>query len=141
MRFPFNPDIKPTTGYEMSCREYYYKSKKYELNFLDSFGEERYPQIMKAFFKGASGSIILVDLNNPKSFEELSIYLNQIQEFLLEPCSAILVGNKKDQNRLIKKEEVEAIIYEQRLPYIECSALTNEGVDLILPTLMRGKIV
>jgi GTPase SAR1 family protein len=48
------------------------------------------------FFKGATGAIIVFDLTNEKSFENLKFWIRQLRLHADENIQKILVGNKCD---------------------------------------------
>lgn len=50
----------------------------------------------------------------------------------------VLVGNKIDlKKREVSKEMGEDKARKMRIPYLECSAITGEGIDSIFDTLCR----
>lgn len=69
--------------YQKTIEDYYntkinYKEQLYELDILDTAGAEEFKQIRVASFKSRDAFILVYDITNPKSFENLSLYLTQI---------------------------------------------------------------
>jgi 50S ribosomal subunit-associated GTPase HflX len=50
----------------------------------------------------------------------------------------LVVGNKIDKNRVVSKEEINNLIRERRLDYIEVSVKTGENVTLSLNMLLKN---
>lgn len=123
----FNQNIKPTDGYEVSTLDYERAHHKYSLNFWDSSGDEKYEQILRAFYKDVSALVLVFDLNNPKSFEDLEFWLNQGKEFICTPCIAFLLGMKADLEKKIDSDLIRDFCSSEKLEYFECSSLTGEG--------------
>lgn len=104
----------------------------------DTAGMERYRALNRVFFREAVGAILVFDLTNYQSFEELNSWLN---EFITEspPNSVVvLAGNKSDLSEKIAvtDEEIEAFQNEHQLKYFQTSAATGENVDDMLHFLL-----
>ena len=52
-----------------SYSEYNYKNKKFQL--WDTAGEEKYPTILQIYFRWVNIALLLYDITNPKTFEEV----------------------------------------------------------------------
>ena len=132
----FNPNIKPTNGYEVSLLDLEIKNRAYILQLWDSSGDEKYEKILNAFYKDVSALILVFDLNDPKSFDELEFWLNQAKEFISNPCIPFLLGIKSDLLKVVDSELVKDFWYNEKLEYFECSSLNGEGCDDLLGFLI-----
>ena len=61
--------------------------KSVTLQIWDTAGQERYQSLGVAFYRGAEACILVFDVTNPKSFENLDVWKN---DFLVK-------ANPKDQ--------------------------------------------
>ena len=75
------------------------------LEIWDTAGQERYRSISQLFYKDANAAILVYDITNKFSFEEIQNYwLSQVKESASENIILSIVGNKLD---LYEKEEVD----------------------------------
>lgn len=79
-----------------------------ELNLLlwDTSGEERFRSVAPSLLRGANGLVLVYDLTNPKSFEDVNIYLEMFLDTVIVDMACelpvLLLGNKVD---LVKQNE------------------------------------
>ena len=68
-----------------------------KLEIWDTAGQERYRSITKMFYKDSSVAILVYDITNKFSFEELQNYwVNQIKEVCSKDLLLVVVANKSD---------------------------------------------
>lgn len=103
----FDNEVISTTGASYAVKiltfdEYQGKSVKYEI--WDTAGQEKYRGLTKIFYKDAKIAILIYDITNAKSYEELKNYwVNQLQENGPKDIIIGIAGNKCD---LFEEEEV-----------------------------------
>ena len=69
-----------------------------KLNIWDTAGEEEFNPLIKQHFQDASGSLIVYDISNKKSFNKIEKWINEIKEKSPHHCINVLIGNKSDLN-------------------------------------------
>ena len=69
---------------------------KITLQIWDTAGHERYRSMTDSYYRQARGVVIVFDLTNNKSFEDLQNWLHFIKLKAGEDIPKILVGNKCD---------------------------------------------
>ena len=109
--------------------------KEIKLVIWDTAGQERFHSIAITSVKNSQGIILVYDITNRKSFEDLNMWINDINN-ATDKASIILFGNKCDlQNREVSKEEAEQFAKKNNIPYIETSAKLklniNEGFSIV----------
>ena len=72
----------------------------------DTAGQERYRSIASSYFRGASGALLVYDIANRKSFENLKIHLGELRTHGQENMTLLLVGN---QTNLVKLRQVQTV--------------------------------
>lgn len=103
----------------------------------DTAGQERFQSLGVAFYRGADCCVLVYDVNNPKSFENVN---NWREEFLIQASPRdpqsfpfVMLGNKidlGDAKRLVPKKRALQFCHQTgQLPYFECSAKEGEGVE------------
>lgn len=120
-----------TIGVDFNSKITEINNKLIKFNIWDTSGDDKFRNIVKCYYKGTRGIILVFDITNYDSFENLYNWMNDINEnsdnFFIP---IVLVGNKCD---LIKKRQVpydEIIEFCNNLDinYIEVSA--KEKINL-----------
>ena len=76
-----------------------------KLEIWDTAGQERYRSVTKMFYKDANAAILVYDITNKFSFEELQKYwIEQVKESSSQDIILAVVANKSD---LIEQEQVD----------------------------------
>ena len=105
--------------------------KSIRLQIWDTAGQDRFRSLTKNLYKGASGIILIYDISNRKTFDNVKGWIESIKEEVSSKVLIVLVGNKIDkiEEREVKKVEGEDLAEELKLPFYECSALTGENIN------------
>ena len=143
----YNENYLATVGLDFFTKDEIIDDKTIRIKIWDTAGQERYKAITKCFFQRAQGIIIVFDVTNKKSFEDLKIWIDSInsQSKLtedLENMPIIIIGNKIDiPKRVIDKDTALNFAKEQNLDYYETSAKTGEGIDAAIKDLVKKVMV
>ena len=81
--------------------------------------------------RSAQGVVLVFDLTNRKSFENINVWLEQIKENLDNPF-IVLFGNKNDRSKKewqVNIEEAEEFAKKINLKFFETSAKTKFGIN------------
>ncbi|CAF5020975.1 unnamed protein product, partial [Rotaria socialis] len=72
----------------------------------DTAFQERYRSITNAYYRGAQAVIIVFDVTKAESFDNLKMWLEELNQHLDQSVKNILVGNKYDliYNRVVGRE-------------------------------------
>ncbi|KAK7800855.1 hypothetical protein U0070_011165 [Myodes glareolus] len=92
--------------------------------FRDTAGQERFKTITTAYYRGAMGIILVYDITDEKSFENIQNWMKSIKERLL-------LGNKCDMEakRKVQKEQADKLAREHGIRFFETSAKSSMNVD------------
>ena len=143
----YNENYLATVGLDFFTKDEIIDDKTIRIKIWDTAGQERYKAITKCFFQRAQGIIIVFDVTNKKSFDDLKIWIDSInsQSKLtedLENMPIIIIGNKIDiPKRVIDKDTALNFAKEQNLDYYETSAKTREGIDAAIKDLVKKVMV
>lgn len=138
----FVKGTQSTVGIEYFTYVTTIEGRTVKMMIWDTAGQERFYTIAKAYFRSALGVVLVFDITDRKSFDQLPRWLRDARMEADPHCSVILVGNKSDlaASRNVSKEEAEEFARTHELQYIETSALDNvcieetfvrTGVDLL----------
>jgi small GTP-binding protein len=73
----------------------------------DPAGQERFESMTKQFYQNLDGVMLVFDMTNEKSYNNLTKWLGQINE--IRPCPYIIAANKSDleDQRMVGDDELE----------------------------------
>ena len=127
----FNEDIKCTINIDFFSKSIKIDKNLYtNLKIYDTAGQEKYRALIKQYYQGTDGIILVFDLTNENSFNKLKSWINEVSDNT-EKAQIILVGNKADLiERKIDEETAENFAKQRDMKYIETSA--KEGTNILL---------
>ncbi len=138
----FKKDLKTTLGVDFGAKELkceyidesdvmFSGSYRFtvKMNVWDAAGQSHYEKIRGMYYRGAKGALLVYDVNNPISFENLDGWIKELEENIGQRIPVLMVGNKIDLERNVKSEEAKAYAKKNGFLYSECSAKTGEGVE------------
>ncbi|MHA1491891.1 MAG: Rab family GTPase [Promethearchaeota archaeon] len=122
----------PTLGVNVSDKIFRVNDTIVQLVLWDIAGQPRFQFMRNQFYQGSDGVFLIFDLTNPKSFNRIKNWYQDIKrQLIINPSiSGYLIGNKNDLTiqRNINREDADQLAEELNLGYIETSALTGENV-------------
>ena len=62
----------------------------------DTAGQEKFKTITAAYYKGAHGLMLVYDVTDRASFNDIQNWLMEVEKYAPEGVPKILVGNKSD---------------------------------------------
>ena len=104
--------------------------KNVKLQLWDTAGQERYMSLNKIFFQKVQGIILMYDITQRDTFDNLSKWIKLINETTYK-VPVILVGNKIDieEERIIREEEWKNFANENGYLFCETSDLSGKNVN------------
>ena len=132
----FVRDVISSTGGTFSTKKIEYDidntKKAVSFEIWDTAGQERYRAMAKMFFKEAACAIIVYDITNKKSFEEIKNYwVNEVKNNSPEKIMIYIIGNKDDLylEEQVDEEEARSYAKEINADFRTVSALRAKGID------------
>ena len=127
----FDPDSKATVGVEFGTKDFKIEDNIVKVQIWDTAGQERYRSITNAYYKGAKGSLLVYDITNPKSFENLEKWISDLKTNGEENISIVLLGNKSDleSERKITTEQGKEKAEFYKFAFMETSALNGNNIE------------
>ena len=127
----FCEEYHSTIGIDKSEKKQLLKNgKEIKLRVEDTGGQERFRTFSLNALKSAQGIVLVFDVTNRKSFENLEEWLRKIKENFSNP-SIILFGNKVDVDKdkwAVRKEEIYEFMQKINLKYFDISA--KNGINI-----------
>ncbi|XP_060058687.1 ras-related protein Rab-37 isoform X2 [Erinaceus europaeus] len=103
-----------------------------KLQIWDTAGQERFRSVTHAYYRDAQALLLLYDITNKSSFDNIRAWLTEIHEYAQQDVVIMLLGNKADvsSERVIRSEDGETLAREYGVPFMETSAKTGMNVEL-----------
>ncbi len=135
----FIEDISSTVGVDFYTRIQEFRNKKIQLQIWNFGGQERFKFLLEKYCRGADGAIIMYDITNLESLDQLPDWTQIIREHA-GTIPILLVGNKFETGnpRTISKEE--AILTAKRYNLsgcVEISSRTGQNVEKTFEILTK----
>jgi Ras-related protein Rab-8A len=126
----FNLSTMGTAGLDLKRKNIKIENENIKVMIYDTAGHDRYRLIAKSQYKGSEGIILVYDVTDKKSFDNVSYWMNHIKENADTGVEILLVGNKIDiDNRAVNPEEGEALGIKYSVLFAETSAKTGDNVE------------
>ncbi|XP_035606941.1 ras-related protein Rab-26 isoform X1 [Oncorhynchus keta] len=112
---------------------------KVKLQIWDTAGQERFRSVTHAYYRDAHALLLLYDVTNKASFDNIKAWLTEIHEYAQQDVVLMLLGNKADatHERVVKREEGEKLAKEFSVPFMETSAKSGLNVELAFTAVAR----
>ncbi|MHA1791594.1 MAG: Rab family GTPase [Promethearchaeota archaeon] len=125
-------DTLPTLGVSITYNDVDLKTANITIRLAvwDLGGQKSFKRIRKNYYLGAKGAILMYDISNKQSFENLEKWLEEKKQFAGD-CTTVLIGNKSDleDRRQVSREEALDFANKYYLPFTETSALAGTNVQ------------
>ena len=130
MNIEFAEDMLSTIGSDKLETKFPLKDgKTIKLVLWDTAGQERFRSVALTALKAAQGVVIVFDVTNKVSFENIGNWLQEIKDNLSNP-NLVLFGNKADlPDRQVTESEARKYAKKMNLEYFETSAKTKKGLN------------
>ncbi|TFY75989.1 hypothetical protein EWM64_g8024 [Hericium alpestre] len=109
----------------------------------DTAGQERFRTITTAYYRGAMGILLVYDVTDERSFNNIRTWHANIEQHASEGVNKILIGNKSDwvDKKAVTEEQGRELADELGIRFMETSAKINEGVEEAFFTLARSAVI
>ena len=111
----------------------------YKLKIWDTGGHDRFQFLIKSYFRNITGLVIVYDITNFKSFENIEKIIANYKKHGDNPNTPILIlGNKTDleKKREVSFEAGQLLAQKLDCAFLECSARTHHNIENIYFTLI-----
>ncbi|KAM9410336.1 ras-related protein Rab-8B [Pholidichthys leucotaenia] len=127
----FNTTFISTIGIDFKIRTIELDGKKIKLQIWDTAGQERFRTITTAYYRGAMGILLVYDITNDKSFDNIRNWIRNIEEHASSDVEKMILGNKCDMNeqRKVSKERGEKLAIDYGVKFLETSAKSSINVE------------
>jgi len=127
-RFTHNSDL--TIGIEFATKLVSRNKTVYKLQIWDTAGQETFRSLIRSYYRGTLGCLLVYDITRRESFESMESWITELKNYVPN-VSVVLVGNKIDLETRREVETEEGIEFAQKhgLAFFETSAKTAQNID------------
>ena len=113
------------------------EGKTIKLQIWDTAGQERFRTITSSYYRGAHGIIVVYDVTDPESFNNVKQRLHEIDRYACENVNKLLVGNKSDleSKRAVQTEQAKEFAESLGIEFLETSAKNATNVEKAFHTM------
>ncbi|KAI9522386.1 Ras- protein Rab-1A [Dissostichus eleginoides] len=126
-----------TIGVDFKIRTIDMDGKTVKLQIWDTAGQERFRTITSSYYRGAHGIIIVYDVTEQESFNNVKQWLDEIDRYACENVSRLLVGNKSDlvSKKVVELSTAQDLASSLKVPLLETSAKSSDNVERAFLTM------
>jgi len=120
-----------TIGVDFKIRTVELDGKTIKLQIWDTAGQERFRTITSSYYRGAHGIIVVYDVTDAESFNNVKQWLHEIDRYASENVNKLLVGNKCDlaSKRAVTYEQGKDFADSIGIEFLETSAKNATNVE------------
>eukprot|EP01124_Arcella_intermedia_P004745 TRINITY_DN1271_c0_g1_i1.p1 TRINITY_DN1271_c0_g1~~TRINITY_DN1271_c0_g1_i1.p1 ORF type:complete len:732 (-),score=144.06 TRINITY_DN1271_c0_g1_i1:14-2209(-) len=121
-----------TINVEFAAKVFNINGKIVKVQLWDTAGQEQYRSVTRSYYRKSAGAIIVYDITNKRSFDNLMVWLDDIRSAEgNEETQILLIGNKSDLDfaRTISTQEGIDLAAKQGTNFMETSALNGNNVQ------------
>ena len=136
----FKEDIMTTRGADYSQKSITIKNQTINLDIWDTAGEENYRSLGRHFYKDSLIVILVYDITNRESFEDLkSLWYNDLKRYGEKYQVLAIVGNKCDlfEHETVSEEEGRQFASEKNAEFMLVSAKAGDNINNLFNVLVN----
>uniref|UniRef100_A0A8C6SBW8 RAB1A, member RAS oncogene family a n=1 Tax=Neogobius melanostomus TaxID=47308 RepID=A0A8C6SBW8_9GOBI len=126
-----------TIGVDFKIRTIELDGKTIKLQIWDTAGQERFRTITSSYYRGAHGIIVVYDVTDQESFNNVKQWLQEIDRYASENVNKLLVGNKCDltTKKVVDYTTAKEFADNLGIPFLETSAKSASNVEQAFMTM------
>uniref|UniRef100_A0AAY4EG24 Uncharacterized protein n=1 Tax=Denticeps clupeoides TaxID=299321 RepID=A0AAY4EG24_9TELE len=126
-----------TIGVDFKIRTIEMDGKTVKLQIWDTAGQERFRTITSSYYRGAHGIIIVYDVTDQESFNNVKQWMEEIDRYACENVSKLLVGNKSDlaSKKVVDYTSAKEFAESLQIAILETSAKNASNVEKAFLTM------
>ncbi|XP_063933922.1 ras-related protein Rab-1A-like [Zophobas morio] len=128
-----------TIGVDFKIKTIVLDGKTIKLQIWDTAGQERFRTITSSYYRGAHGIIIVYDVTDQTSFDNVHTWLKEINRYANENVNKLLIGTKNDltSKKVVDYETAKDCADKLNITFMETSAKTATNLNEVFTTMAR----
>lgn len=127
----YETTFNSTIGVDFKIKTVDLNDKVVKLQIWDTAGQERFRTITSSYYRGAHGIIIVYDVTDTESFENVKKWLTEIDKNAHRDVQKMLVGNKCDlaSKKAVDYGSAKELADDVNMSFLEASAKNSSNVE------------
>eukprot|EP00930_Biecheleria_cincta_P004194 TRINITY_DN105093_c0_g1_i1.p1 TRINITY_DN105093_c0_g1~~TRINITY_DN105093_c0_g1_i1.p1 ORF type:complete len:342 (+),score=47.10 TRINITY_DN105093_c0_g1_i1:57-1082(+) len=127
----FTEHYHTTIGVDFNVKTLVSDGKRVKLQIWDTASQERFRAITTSYYRGAHGIIVVYSIDSKDSFENVSTWLQEIENASSGDACKLLLANKADlsSSRVVSTEDGQYLADSYSIPFLEVSAKTSSNIS------------
>lgn len=128
----FSSTCKSTIGVDFKATSIEMDGKSVRLQVWDTAGQERFRALTTSYYRGAHGVIVVYDVNDQTSFDNLARWMKDVDLYSSEEVIKLLIGNKDDSPggaKAVDSAQAREFAKENNMLFMEASAMRATNVS------------
>lgn len=128
-----------TIGVDFKIRTVDIDGKNIKLQIWDTAGQERFRTITSSYYRGSHGIIVVYDVTDMDSFNNVKQWFQEIDRFATEGVVKLLVGNKCDavDKKVVDYNVAKEFADSMGVQFLETSAKDSTNVEQAFLAMAR----
>jgi small GTP-binding protein len=131
----FGADAEPTIGASFVSKSVTTPLGEVQIHIWDTAGQERYRSIIPMYSRNAVAALLVVDVSNAQSYENIEMWRSLIRANCAANCRVYCVANKIDLEAVIPIEKLEEWCQEKGFPLFKTSAKEYDTIAPLFGTV------
>ncbi len=133
----FSEDQVVSIGEDFKEKTVSVDGRSVRLQLWDTVGQERYRIITSSFYKNAQGILIVYDVSNKESVDNVERWSREVDRYLEDSGVKVVVGNKTDLGSPLSTDAAAEVCDNIGAQHFLASAKTGKGVTEMFEGLVR----
>ncbi len=135
----FTTSFITTIGIDFKIKTIELDGKRIKLQIWDTAGQERFRTITTAYYRGAMGILLVYDVTDEDSFQNIRSWVKNIEEHATGGVNKVLIGNKVDlvDRKVIDTARGAELAKEYGIKFFETTAKSNGNVKEAFYSIAR----
>jgi Rab family protein len=137
----FSAQLQPTVASDIHRMKVIVSDQVVNLVIWDTAGQEIYRCITAQYYRDAAIALVVFSLTEMKSLSGASHWIDDVKK-MRPSIIIVLAGNKSDlaEERKVPRKDAAAIAAKHGIEYVETSAFTGSGLQLLFETIAHKYI-
>ena len=120
-----------TIGVDFKTKQIEINDRLVKMQIWDTTGSEKFRAITTSYYKSAHAIIVLYDITDEISFENIKNWMIDIDKFAKQGVLKVLIGNKTDleEQRKVTKDSGVSLSKKYGIKFFEVSAKDNININ------------